>query len=116
MNIEQYMNKSPKDIYDTYDRLEFAKREFRESARLFLSRLLMDTSEEHPMECDFIVEPEGTFGLSTLEMPHLKAMWMDPIEGIIYLQYEEYGHPIDFDDEQDTIINQIIQEYAFPDN
>ena len=110
MSIEQYMNKSPKDIYDAYDRLEFAKREFRESARLFLSRLLMDTDEEHPIECDITLEPKGTFGLSSLEMPNLVRMWQDPVEG--YIEFEIDGYTVDFDGIGDEELIQIIKKYV----
>ena len=106
MSIEQYMNKSPKDIYDAYDRLEFAKREFRESARLFLSRLLMDTDEDNPYKCDITLEPKGTMGLSSLEMPHLDAIWQHPTEG--WITFEIDGYSCDFEGIEDEELVQII--------
>lgn len=75
---EQAANKTADDIYSFYTE-EFYPMEYflRSMARQYLSRNLMDTSEEHPLECDIVVETEEAFGLSTLEMPRIEKMYSE---------------------------------------
>lgn len=84
---EQAANKSFDDIYAFYNE-EFYPMEYflRSMIRQYLSRNLMNTSEEHPLECDIIVETEDAFGLSTLEMPRIEKMFLEPINGVIWLK------------------------------
>ena len=110
MNIEKYMNKSVEELRADYANLEVVRETFRESARLFLSRFLMDTDEDNPYECDIRLEPEGTFGLSSLEMPNLTAMWQYPAEG--YIAFEIDGCELDFDSIGDEELIQIVNEIS----
>lgn len=61
-----------------------------ESIRHRVSALLMDTSEENPLETYICLE-EGAMGLSTLQMPHIISMYQEPSEGTIWVKYEGCG-------------------------
>lgn len=82
-------NKTPQEIL-AYHRSVYLPTEsiMREMCRKYASRVLMDTDEEHPMELDITVEPEWSFGMSSLEMPHINAAWQDPGSGCIYFNEE----------------------------
>ena len=69
----------------------------KELIRHRISAILMDTDEEHPLEC-FI--PFGdSYGLSALQLPTIIKAYQIPTEGIIYFIIEGYDKPIEFDDE-----------------
>jgi hypothetical protein len=53
-----------------------------------VSKLLMDTSEENPLECEIVIETPEDCGLSSLLLPRVNKIWQDPEEGWIRLQYE----------------------------
>ena len=52
----------------------------REQIRRKLSALLMDTSEQNPMECYYVVGDAYSCGLSTLLMPTIISMFQEPSE------------------------------------
>lgn len=68
-----------------------------ESLRHFVSRLLMDTSEENPMEIDLIVETDEDQGLSDLEKLCVKKIYQDPSEGIIWVLFEGTDDYVEWD-------------------
>lgn len=83
-------NKSVADIKQMYhSQYQFMKKLLRESIRKYLSRILMDTSEDNPMNCNITLDCEEAFGLSTLQIPRITRMWQHPTEGILYFEYEE---------------------------
>lgn len=90
--IRLAQNKSYDDIYDMY-------RVLVESCRQWLSRYLHDGGhdESNPLECDIVIEPMGTFGLSDLEKPNLVGMYEQSGEGIIMLRFEGVSEYVEMD-------------------
>ena len=79
----------------------------REQLRKKFSALLIDTSEEHPMECNI---PFGdSYGLSTLELPTVIGMFQIPTEGIIYFQIEGVQYPMEFDEFSVDDLKEILK-------
>lgn len=72
-----------------------------------LSALLMDTSEDNPMDVDIILDTEEAFGLSTLQMPHVIKVFQDPKEGIMYMLLEGAEDYIEIDEDDEETIKQI---------
>lgn len=72
-------------IAEQYNNLEEL---LRNSIHNYLSRKLMDTSEDTPLEIDIALECKESFGLSSLDLPWIKKIWQDPVEGIIYFVYD----------------------------
>ena len=103
-------NKTPEQIraffHDTFQPVESAMREM---CRKYVSRKLMDTSEDEPLECGITVEPDGAFGLSSLEMPNITQAWQDPSSGEIYFN-EEYNATCDFDNYPIHELIQIVEQ------
>lgn len=95
-------NKGIEEIEEMYDVL-------RESVRHYLSRCLMDTSEENRKEV-YIPLEHGAVGLSTLEMPTIVSIWQHPSEGIICVRYEFSDEDIDLDDLSMEDIIQIARD------
>lgn len=85
---EQAANKSFDDIYSFYTE-EFYPMEYfmRSMIRQYLSRNLMDTSEDNPLECDITVETDNACGLSSLEMPRISKMYQE--NGIIWCEVDD---------------------------
>lgn len=91
-------NKSVLDIQQLQAQYNFIEKMLRESMRKYLSRLLMNTSEDNPLKCKIcLVNAEG-FGLSTLNFPWVYEMWQHPTEGVIYFNYDPDGEElVEFD-------------------
>lgn len=88
----------------------------RECIRNYVSRLLMDTSEEKHVKIEACLYEDGAFGLSSSDMPWVTQIWQHPSEGIITTTIDgenfdpsEYkttsvkescrkGYEVDFDD------------------
>ena len=70
-----------------------------EELRHKLSALLMDTSEEHPIECNITIMENNaeTCGLSSNELPLVTSVFQDS-EGIIWFNICGMSEPIEFDD------------------
>lgn len=93
------MNKTVKDIEDSFSQYQYLEKMIRESMRKYLSKTLMDTSEQNPLQCTIVLQTSEGFGLSTLNYPWIYKMWQDPIEGIIYFSYdEESTEVVEFDE------------------
>ena len=58
---------------------------FREDIRHHLSVILMDTNREHPLECNIELDAFA-YGLSSLEIPHIVAIYREPLEGTIWFK------------------------------
>ena len=91
------MNKTLDEINTAYNEWSHDEDDIREMIRMYLSRLLMDTSEENKLLCEFPLDTHECCGLSSLQMPWVTAMWQDPIEGIITFIIDEKSER-DFDD------------------
>ena len=79
----------------------------REQLRKKFSALLMDTSEEKPLECNI---PFGdSYGLSTLELPTVIGMFQIPTEGIIYFKIEGVQYPMEFDEFSNEDLKEILK-------
>lgn len=70
----------------------------REQLRHKLSAILMDTDEQHPIECNITIGEEEAMGISSLELPTIISAFQLPSEGIIYFNIEGLKEPIEFDD------------------
>ena len=82
-------NKQVKDIevmYDQYSQLELL---LRESMRHYLSRLLMDHTK--PLTCSICLQTPDGFGLSSNDYPHVRRIYQDPMDGIIYFSFNTEG-------------------------
>ena len=71
-----------------YEEILGITRYLQECIRQYFQRMLVDTSEESPVECDIIVDTADSQGISDLQKPHVIGMYQDPTQGIIYLQFE----------------------------
>lgn len=80
----------------------------REYLRHKLSAILMDTDEQHPMECNVLIGESEAQGLSSLELPVVISAFQQSSEGIIWFNIEGCKDPIEFDDTNlEDIINII---------
>lgn len=70
----------------------------REQLRHRLSAILMDTDEQHPIECNITIGEEEAMGISSLKLPTITSAFQLPSEGIIYFNIEGLKEPIEFDD------------------
>lgn len=87
-------NKSVLEMETMFEQYNYLDQLLRESMRNYLSRELMDTSEDNPrVETICLVNAEG-FGLSTLNFPWIYKLWQHPTEGIIYFAYDKEGKEI----------------------
>lgn len=92
-------NKEVSEIKKMYEsQYCFMEQLIRESIRKYISRTLMDTSEESPFDCKICIQPKEGFGLSTLNYPWITKIWQDPTEGIIYFVYDgDTENALEFD-------------------
>ena len=106
------MNKSVEEIIKLYEEIRAKESEIRNSIRCYLSRHLMDTSETNKIEVNFVVEPENTFGLSSLLLPEIRFMWQDPCEGWITCEMDS-GRKVDIDDFDLYELQQIVKDFDY---
>lgn len=90
-------NRSLSDIISMHDRILKEDEILRKSVREKVSALLMDTSEDDPLNIEIVIDDSEFFGMCELEKPCINSIWQDPSEGWIYVQFEGYGNPTDFD-------------------
>ena len=93
--VEETANLKKAELRVLYEKADLAETKFQEGARQFFSRNLSGTSEEKPYICDITLE-HGYVGMSSLEMPHISAMYMDN-DGIIWVHIDGYDW-IEIDD------------------
>ncbi|MBQ3950728.1 MAG: hypothetical protein II661_09655 [Bacteroidales bacterium] len=92
---EEAANKSFDDIYAFYNEEYYPMEYFiRSMIRQYISRNLMDTSEDKPLECEITVETDNACGLSSLQMPHISAMYQE--DDIIWCEVDDVW--ADFED------------------
>ena len=89
-------NRTAEQIVAMYDKLRDDETTLRESIRHFLSRHLMNTSEDKPMRVGLTLQG-GAMGLSELEKPEVETMFQDG-EGIIWVQIYGMPEPMELDD------------------
>ena len=85
----------------------------KEELRHKLSALLMDTSEEYPMECNILImeDNDENCGLSSNELPLVVGAFQDS-EGIIWFDIYGMSEPIEFDDLDIEDIQTIYDELS----
>lgn len=83
--------------------------ELREEIRHYLSAVLMNTNEDHPMFVDITLDIDDYSGLSTLEMPRVTDCWQHPTEGLIYFDIDGCGC-LNFDDMRTQELIVILEE------
>ena len=82
----------------------------RESIRNFFSRMLMDTSADNPKQCRITIYTPEDMGLSDMLKPTVIAMYQEPVEGIIYFLFEGCSNYEEFDNIDNDILMQIMEE------
>lgn len=60
----------------------------REDIRHKVSAILMDTDEQHPIECDITVGEHKAQGLSSLELPNIVKCFQMPNDGTLWFHEE----------------------------
>jgi hypothetical protein len=107
--MEMCANKTISDINAEAVKLNKLETRVRQMLRDFFSRLLTDHDEDNPMEVDITIEPKEAFGLSSLELPHLSEVWMNPTEGWITFYIDDVETDFDYlpTDELLLIANEI---------
>lgn len=99
----------PSDLIKEAQLFLTMEHELREDLRHALSAILMDTSEENPLETDIVIG-ENSYCGSTLDLPRIISCWQHPTEGWIYFQIEGAGVPTDFDDMLTVDLIHIYEE------
>ena len=87
-------NKTLAEIETTYEQYQYLETMVRESMRRYLSRLLMNTSEEKPHRQDICLITEQGFGLSSLNFPWIYKIWQNQTEGTIYFEFDKVGEEV----------------------
>lgn len=82
-------NKSVLEIETMFEEYKHLEEMLRESMRNYLSRVLMDTSEDKPLEKPICLSNIEGFGISILNFPCVYKMWQHPTEGFIYFAFEQ---------------------------
>ena len=82
-------NKEVTDITQYHEQYKTLETLLKESIRKYLSKKLMNTSEDNPLKTQICLVNSEAFGLSTLNFPWIYSMYQDPVEGIIYFGFDE---------------------------
>lgn len=85
------------NITATSDYIGNKLRNIEQIIRQSVSKLLIDTSKENPLECEIVIDPIEAFGLSSSLLPCINTIWQDPLEGYINFKYEGSDGIRDFD-------------------
>lgn len=94
----QTNNKEVTDITQYHEQYKTLETLLKESIRKYLSKKLMDTSEDNPLKTQICLVNSEAFGLSTLNFPWIYYIYQDPVEGIIYFGFDETdSEPVEFD-------------------
>ena len=94
-----------------YNSIKDAENILRENLRRKYSEMLMDTDEEHPMECG-IECSFGAFGLSSLYLPTCTSIWQHHSEGWIYFNFDDNSAPMDFDEMPTKELINILKQMS----
>lgn len=91
-------NKEMVEITKYHEQYKMLETLIKESIRKYLSRKLINISEENPLECNICLVKDEGIGLSTLNFPWVYKMWQHPTEGIIYFKFDTTNDdPVEFD-------------------
>ena len=82
----------------------------REELRRKFSSILINNSEENPLECDIYLDMKDSYGLSSLDMPEIISLFQEPSEGIIWINIKGYPMPIEFDDFLEDDLEYILKQ------
>ena len=96
-------------IRRAFESLSFAQFVFRQMCHDYFLMKLAGTSEDKPLVCNIILEPEESFGLSSLQLPNITRMWRE--DGAIW--FEEEGNetqPNHFDYYRNEELLQIVEQ------
>ena len=80
-----------------------------EDIRHELSALIMDTTEENPLQCEVIIGEDEAQGLSTLQMPLVVGVFQD-CYACIWVIIEGAEEPTNFDDLTLGDVKSILKE------
>jgi DNA-directed RNA polymerase subunit RPC12/RpoP len=80
-----------------------------EDIRHELSALIMDTTEENPLQCEVIIGEDEAQGLSTLQMPLVVGVFQD-CYACIWVNIEGAEEPTNFDDLTLGDVKSILKE------
>lgn len=84
----------------------------RETLRKKFSALLMHNDANNPRKCQILLESDGTFELSSNDLPRIIKVFQTIPEGIIYF-YEERDCYVEFDDIDVDILEEIYQKVSY---
>lgn len=102
------MNK--KELIEKAQAFLKTEHELREEIRHYLSAVLMDNDEKHPLSVDITLDTDDYSGLSTLDMPRVTKCWQHPTEGWICFEIDGYGCLVDFDNMRTQELIVILEE------
>lgn len=88
-------NKSIREITDMFRRC-YNEELVRQSIRYYMSRKL--GFDHNTIQCNIVLDTREACALSTLQMPCVKLVEMDSLEGMIFVHIEGCEEPLDFDD------------------
>ncbi|MBR1447411.1 MAG: hypothetical protein IJ588_01520 [Prevotella sp.] len=80
---EESLNRSMEEIEQMCSILRDKENFIRECIRNYVSRLLMDTSEEKHVKMEACLYEDEAYGLTSSGMPWVTQIWQHPSEGII---------------------------------
>lgn len=88
------MNKNYSEIKE-YFNSSYDEGTMRKMLRNYFSHNLM--GQDNIIKCEFTLETDEAFGLSTLQMPYIKGIWQHSTEGDILVVFEG-GQELEMDD------------------
>lgn len=80
-----------------------------ESIRQFLSRFLMDTSEENPKKGSWVIETDEDCGISDAQKITINSMYQHPTEGLIYIRFDGDDYYYNIDELSTELLVFIVQ-------
>ena len=86
---ESSLNRSIDEIEQMYECLQHDESFIQACIRNYVSRLLMDTSEEKHIKIEVCLEEKDTYGLPSCCMPWVTQIWQHPSEGIITTEVDD---------------------------
>lgn len=106
----------PKEIFDetfnittTSEYIEDKLNDIKQVIRQSVSKLLINTSEKQPLECEIVIESIESIGLSSVLLPRINKIWQECSEGWIRFKYEDNNIIHEFDSLELDIMLQILK-------
>lgn len=94
------------NITATSEHIKDKLNDIKQIIRQSVSKLLINTSEEQPLECEIVIEPIEAVGLSSLLLPRINKIWQECSEGWIRFTYEGSDTINEFDSFE---LNEMLQ-------